>query len=48
MNTETMNQYAKKEYEERSKYLNKIRVCMFGGAIGDALGYAVEFSSNKE
>ena len=48
MNTESMNQYAKKEYEERSKYLDKVRGCMFGGAIGDALGYTVEFSSEQE
>ena len=48
MNTESMNQHAKKEYEERSKYLDKIRGCMFGGAIGDALGYTVEFSGEQE
>ena len=28
--------------------LEKIKGCMFGGAIGDALGYPVEFKSAKE
>ena len=27
--------------------LNKIRGCLFGGAVGDALGYPVEFMSEK-
>lgn len=31
---------------EREKYLNKIKGSMFGGAIGDALGYTVEFMSD--
>lgn len=29
--------------EKREKYLDKIRGSLFGGAIGDALGYPVEF-----
>lgn len=29
-------------------YQDKIRGCLFGGAIGDALGYPVEFMSDKE
>lgn len=28
--------------------LDKIRGCMLGGAVGDALGYAVEFNTDKE
>ena len=28
--------------------LNKIKGCLFGGAIGDALGYAVEFYDEIE
>lgn len=32
-----------KEREERERYLDKIRGCMLGGAVGDALGYPVEF-----
>ena len=27
--------------------LDKIRGCLFGGAVGDALGYPVEFMSEK-
>lgn len=30
------------------KNMNEIRGCLLGGAIGDALGYAVEFSSESE
>lgn len=32
----------------REKYLNQIRGCMVGGAVGDALGYAVEFDMESE
>lgn len=28
--------------------LNKIHGCLLGGAIGDALGYVVEFDSYKD
>ena len=31
--------------KESEKYLDKIRGSLIGGAAGDALGYAVEFSS---
>ncbi len=31
-----------------SKELDKVRACMYGGAIGDALGYAVEFKSIEQ
>ena len=27
---------------------DRIRGCLFGGAVGDALGYPVEFLSEKE
>ena len=30
------------------KYIDKIMGCLYGGAIGDALGYPVEFLSTKE
>lgn len=33
-----------KDYERR----DKIRGCLFGGAVGDALGYPVEFLKEKE
>lgn len=36
---------AEKVKKEKEKYLNKIAGCMIGGAVGDALGYAVEFDS---
>ncbi len=29
-------------------YLDKIRGCMIGGAVGDALGYAIEFSGEEQ
>ena len=31
--------------ESKEKLLDKYRGCLIGGAVGDALGYAVEFSS---
>lgn len=34
--------------EEAGSALDKIRGCMVGGAAGDALGYAIEFSGEKE
>lgn len=34
--------------KKKEKNLDKIKGCMFGGAIGDALGYPVEFLSEKE
>ena len=30
------------------KDINKIRGCLIGGAVGDALGYAVEFMKDSE
>ncbi len=33
---------------ERERNLNKIRGCLLGGAAGDALGYPVEFLSDRE
>lgn len=29
--------------KERDAYLDEIRGCIFGGAVGDALGYPIEF-----
>jgi len=34
---------AESRKKEREVYLDKIRGCMMGGAIGDALGYTIEF-----
>lgn len=33
----------KRKIKERESYLDEIRGCLFGGAVGDALGYPVEF-----
>lgn len=38
---------ALKKLKETEKDLDKIRGSMFGGAVGDALGYAVEFLSEE-
>lgn len=32
----------------KKKSLDSFRGCMFGGAVGDALGYAVEFMNNEQ
>ena len=32
----------------KQKELDRIRGCLLGGAVGDALGYAVEFMNNEE
>lgn len=32
----------------KEKSLDSFRGCMFGGAVGDALGYAVEFMNNEQ
>lgn len=37
-----------KKREEAEVHLDKIRGCLYGGAVGDALGYPVEFSREKE
>ena len=34
--------------KRKMKYIDKIMGCLYGGAIGDALGYPVEFLSTKE
>lgn len=34
--------------KERNAYLDEIRGCIFGGAVGDALGYPVEFMSSQD
>ncbi|MDE5892638.1 MAG: O-acetyl-ADP-ribose deacetylase [Acetatifactor sp.] len=33
---------------ERKFHMDRIRGCLFGGAVGDALGYPVEFLNEKE
>ena len=33
--------------KEREVYLDKIRGCLFGGAVGDALGYPIEFKKES-
>lgn len=37
-----------KRKKEKSGALDKIRGCLFGGAVGDALGYSIEFWNEKE
>ena len=37
-----------KQIREKEKNLDKIRGCLFGGAVGDALGYPVEFLQEGE
>lgn len=39
---------ALKRKEEREAWLDKIRGSMFGGAVGDALGYPIEFWGENE
>ncbi len=39
---------AMKRIRETEVNLNKIRGCMIGGAVGDALGYAIEFNSEGQ
>ena len=36
-------QEAEQKRKERGQYLDKVRGCLFGGAVGDALGYPIEF-----
>lgn len=33
---------------ERERHMDRVRGCLFGGAVGDALGYPVEFLSERE
>lgn len=37
----------KETIKEKEKHLDKIRGCLFGGAVGDALGYPVEFYDER-
>ena len=39
---------AEERIREKEKHLNQIKGCMFGGAVGDALGYPVEFMKEDE
>ncbi|MBO5573120.1 MAG: TIGR02452 family protein, partial [Clostridium sp.] len=39
---------ARKRIKETEVHLDQIRGCIFGGAVGDALGYPVEFLSEGE
>lgn len=39
---------AEAKIKERDAYLDEIRGCIFGGAVGDALGYPVEFMSSQD
>ncbi|MEU9266967.1 ADP-ribosylglycohydrolase family protein [Streptomyces sp. NPDC048251] len=40
-----MNDWRKSSLESTAVYRARVRGCLLGGALGDALGYAVEFSS---
>ena len=39
---------ALEEKQRKEMYLDAIRGCIYGGAVGDALGYPVEFMSEEE
>ena len=39
---------AEAKIKERDAYLDEVRGCIFGGAVGDALGYPVEFMSSQD
>ena len=41
-------EYIKEQIRESEVYLDKIRGCFIGGAVGDALGYAIEFQQEKQ
>ena len=45
---EVASERAEKQKASRMPYLDKIRGGLLGGAIGDALGYPVEFMSWEE
>ena len=45
---ELENAKARKKIEESEVNLDKIRGCLFGGAVGDALGYPVEFMNEAQ
>ena len=40
--------YLQQLIAEREQYRDRIRGCMFGGAVGDALGWPIEFKSERE
>ena len=44
----TQERRCEDEKLEKELHLNVIRGCLFGGAVGDALGYPVEFDSLEE
>ncbi|MCR5417967.1 MAG: TIGR02452 family protein, partial [Lachnospiraceae bacterium] len=39
---------ARERIRKREVHLDSIRGCLFGGAVGDALGYPIEFRSEEE
>lgn len=39
---------AEAKIKERDAYLDEVRGCIFGGAVGDALGYPIEFMSSQD
>lgn len=41
-------QHLKKEVTEKEVYRDRIRGCMIGGAVGDALGWPVEFMGERQ
>ena len=44
----TEDKHIQERIKESEKYLDKIKGSLFGGAIGDALGYPIEFMSEKD
>ena len=40
-----MNDWRRSSLESAAVYRARVRGCLLGGALGDALGYSVEFSS---
>ncbi len=48
MDKSTLPQNILEQIEIRKKYLNTFRGCLIGGAIGDALGYPVEFMNVED
>ena len=45
MNKDLLPPALAERVEKQEKYSDRIRGCLFGGAVGDALGYPVEFHS---
>lgn len=43
MNIEDQNNELQNRIKAKERHLDKIRGCLFAGAVGDALGYSVEF-----